>query len=74
MFPKAQFHFSVVMPMGNKMENGNTGGNYSFMWAQPSIVEVYKSGLFMHLVGQLLLRLSILLDSMTFPLDFGLLG
>ena len=74
MFPKVQFHFSLVMLMGNKMENGNTGGKYSFIGAQPSLVEVYQSGLFMHLVGQLLLQLSILPDSMTFPLDFGLLG
>ena len=74
MFPKAQFHFSLVMLMGNEMENGNTGGEYSFMGAQPSLVEVYQSGLFMHLVFGLILRLSILPDSTTFPLDFGLLG
>ena len=62
------------MQMGNKMENGNTGGKYSFMGAQPSLVEVYQLGLFMRLVGRLLMQLTILPDATTFPLDFGLLG
>ena len=73
MFPKAQFHFSLVMLMGNEMENGNTGGEYSFMGAQPSLVEVYQSGFFGRLV-RVILRLTILPDSRTFPLDIGLLG
>ena len=51
MFPKAQFHFSLVMLMGNDMENGNTGGEYSFMGEQPSLVEVYQSGFFVRLVS-----------------------
>ena len=51
MFPKAQFHFSLVVLMGNEMETSNTGGEYSFMGAQPSLGEVYQSGLFMRLVG-----------------------